>query len=60
VTKVQNIINAQVDINRAVFASNDERNGNKLGMNEHQRIQYILECVKSAMASLAQFREDNK
>lgn len=59
-TKINYLVNAQVDINRAVFAYNDAKNDNKLGMNDQQLKAYILKCARSAMDSLAEFREENK
>lgn len=55
----QNIVNAQIEINRATFAYNDFNNDKKLQLNEKALKEYLLKNVELAIKELACFIEKN-
>ena len=51
----QRIINAQSDINRAVWASNLTKDDKHTFKSEDERDKYIISCVKAAQKDIESF-----
>ena len=58
---MQHIVNAQVDINRAVWAANLTNTVEHSSCNtEADRNKYVIECLKSALKSITEVLEKSK
>lgn len=58
VNGIQQLVNAQVDINRAVHEANYPQPGIK-GQDRDPRPEYIQRCVESAIQSLQQYLKEH-